>query len=81
MPAIRKVVDLWVSEFQTLGARPDINYVQIFENKGADDGLLEPAPARPDLGPAHRARPARQGRRAAAGLLPGARPHPAEPTT
>ena len=43
-PAIRKVVDLWVSEFATLGARPDINYVQIFENKGLMMGCSNPHP-------------------------------------
>lgn len=43
-PAIRKVVDLWVTEFQTLGARPDINYVQIFENKGPMMGCSNPHP-------------------------------------
>ncbi|MCC3152086.1 UDP-glucose--hexose-1-phosphate uridylyltransferase [Hymenobacter sp. BT770] len=44
VPAIRQVVDLWVEEFQTLGARPDINYVQIFENKGAMMGCSNPHP-------------------------------------
>jgi UDPglucose--hexose-1-phosphate uridylyltransferase len=43
-PAIRKVVDLWVTEFTTLGARPDINYVQIFENKGPMMGCSNPHP-------------------------------------
>ncbi|HAD12435.1 MAG TPA: galactose-1-phosphate uridylyltransferase, partial [Saprospirales bacterium] len=33
--AIRRVVDLWIEEYQTLGAKPFIRYVQIFENKGA----------------------------------------------
>ncbi|AIZ63509.1 galactose-1-phosphate uridylyltransferase [Hymenobacter sp. DG25B] len=43
-PAIRKVVDLWVEEFRTLGTRPDINYVQIFENKGQMMGCSNPHP-------------------------------------
>ena len=42
--AIRGVVDVWTDEYQTLGARPDINYVQIFENKGALMGCSNPHP-------------------------------------
>ncbi|MBC8083845.1 MAG: UDP-glucose--hexose-1-phosphate uridylyltransferase [Hymenobacter sp.] len=42
--AIRAVVDVWVDEFRTLGARPDINYVQIFENKGQVMGCSNPHP-------------------------------------
>ncbi len=41
---IRQVVDVWTQEFATLGARPDINYVQIFENKGAVMGCSNPHP-------------------------------------
>ncbi|MBX0292322.1 UDP-glucose--hexose-1-phosphate uridylyltransferase [Hymenobacter sp. HSC-4F20] len=41
---IRGVVDVWADEFQTLGARPDINYVQIFENKGQVMGCSNPHP-------------------------------------
>ncbi|MCC2547309.1 UDP-glucose--hexose-1-phosphate uridylyltransferase [Hymenobacter sp. BT175] len=41
---IRAVVDLWVDEFQTLGADPEINYVQIFENKGTMMGCSNPHP-------------------------------------
>lgn len=33
--AIQKVVELWTAQYAELGARNDINYVQIFENKGA----------------------------------------------
>ena len=32
--ALRGVVDLWAEQFAELGRRDDINYVQIFENKG-----------------------------------------------
>lgn len=32
---IRRVVDVWVEQYLDLGAMPQINYVQIFENKGA----------------------------------------------
>ncbi len=42
--AIRQVIEVWVSEYQTLGARPDINYVQIFENKGQVMGCSNPHP-------------------------------------
>ena len=36
------------AETAALGAR--WRWVQVFENKGDNDGLLEPAPARADLG-------------------------------
>ncbi len=42
--AIAKVVDLWVEEYQHLGGRPEINYVQIFENKGQMMGCSNPHP-------------------------------------
>lgn len=42
--AIRKVVDLWVDEYAELGAKSDINYVQIFENKGSMMGCSNPHP-------------------------------------
>ena len=41
---IRKIVDLWCQEYQSLGARNSINYVQIFENKGAIMGCSNPHP-------------------------------------
>lgn len=41
---IRKVVDLWVDEYRQLGAKPFINYVQIFENKGEMMGCSNPHP-------------------------------------
>jgi UDPglucose--hexose-1-phosphate uridylyltransferase len=41
---IRKVVDLWCEQFQELGNDPQINYVQIFENKGAIMGCSNPHP-------------------------------------
>ncbi|AYA37814.1 UDP-glucose--hexose-1-phosphate uridylyltransferase [Hymenobacter oligotrophus] len=43
-PDIRQVVDLWVDELKALGAQPDINYVQIFENKGQMMGCSNPHP-------------------------------------
>ncbi|MET4105038.1 UDP-glucose--hexose-1-phosphate uridylyltransferase [Hymenobacter sp. UYP22] len=42
--AIRGVVDVWAEQFAELGARPDINYVQIFENKGQVMGCSNPHP-------------------------------------
>ncbi|MBC6698052.1 UDP-glucose--hexose-1-phosphate uridylyltransferase [Hymenobacter sp. BT190] len=41
---LRRVVDIWTEEYQTLGAREDIGYVQIFENKGAVMGCSNPHP-------------------------------------
>jgi len=42
--AIRGVVDAWIDESQRLGARRDIGYVQIFENRGAAMGASNPHP-------------------------------------
>ncbi len=42
--AIEKVVALWQSEFKKLGEEDFINYVQIFENKGAVMGCSNPHP-------------------------------------
>lgn len=41
---IRRVVDLWAEEYERLGQRPDINHVQIFENKGEVMGASNPHP-------------------------------------
>ena len=41
---ITKVVQIWKTEFAELGNNPDINYVQIFENKGAIMGCSNPHP-------------------------------------
>ena len=41
---ITEVVKTWKNEYQSLGAHPDINYVQIFENKGAVMGCSNPHP-------------------------------------
>lgn len=43
-PEIRKVVDAWITEYQQLGALDFIQYVQIFENKGAIMGCSNPHP-------------------------------------
>jgi UDPglucose--hexose-1-phosphate uridylyltransferase len=41
---LRTVVDMWVDQFVELGARPEIQYVQIFENRGAMMGASNPHP-------------------------------------
>lgn len=41
---IRPVVDTWVDQYAEIGALPFINYVQIFENKGAMMGASSPHP-------------------------------------
>jgi UDPglucose--hexose-1-phosphate uridylyltransferase len=41
---IRKVVDLWDSQTAELAARDDIQYVQVFENRGAMMGASNPHP-------------------------------------
>jgi UDPglucose--hexose-1-phosphate uridylyltransferase len=43
-PEIRALIDVWVEEFQSLGRQPDINYVQIFENRGLMMGCSNPHP-------------------------------------
>ena len=42
--ALRKVVDVWVEQYAELGSKPAINYVQIFENRGAMMGASNPHP-------------------------------------
>ncbi len=44
VPHIRKVVDVWAEQFAELGTRDDIQYVQIFENRGAMMGASNPHP-------------------------------------
>jgi len=46
MPAesIRPVVDTWVAQCEELGARDDITYVQLFENRGEAMGSSNPHP-------------------------------------
>lgn len=42
--AIEKVVNTWKEEYEALGNRDDINYIQIFENKGAVMRCRNPHP-------------------------------------
>ena len=44
VPEIEAVVRVWQREYQELGTDPNINYVQIFENKGAVMGCSNPHP-------------------------------------
>jgi UDPglucose--hexose-1-phosphate uridylyltransferase len=44
VPEIAAVVDLWAAQSTELGARSDIGYVQIFENRGAMMGASNPHP-------------------------------------
>ena len=41
---IRKVVDLWDEQYQSLGSEQWVSYVQIFENRGAMMGASNPHP-------------------------------------
>jgi UDPglucose--hexose-1-phosphate uridylyltransferase len=42
--AIRRVVTMWSEQAAELGVRPEISYVQIFENRGAMMGASNPHP-------------------------------------
>ncbi|MBW4039241.1 MAG: UDP-glucose--hexose-1-phosphate uridylyltransferase [Acidobacteria bacterium] len=44
LPAIRRVVEMWAEQAAELGSRPEIQYVQIFENRGAMMGASNPHP-------------------------------------
>jgi len=44
LPDLRRVVDVWTEQYLDLGARPFINHVQLFENKGAMMGCSNPHP-------------------------------------
>ena len=44
IPSLVKVVETWQSEFEKLGTDSNINYVQIFENKGNIMGCSNPHP-------------------------------------
>jgi UDPglucose--hexose-1-phosphate uridylyltransferase len=42
--ALQRVVDTWIEQTLELGARPDVNYVQLFENRGEMMGASNPHP-------------------------------------
>ena len=41
---IEAVIEVWMDEYRTLGNRQEINYVQIFENRGKQAGCSNPHP-------------------------------------
>ena len=41
---ILSVIETWTEQYQELGARPEINHIQIFENKGSIMGCSNPHP-------------------------------------
>jgi UDPglucose--hexose-1-phosphate uridylyltransferase len=41
---IRRVVDAWTDQYLSLGREPELNYIQIFENRGAMMGASNPHP-------------------------------------
>ncbi len=41
---VEKVIAAWTDESEVLGAKPDVQYVQVFENKGAMMGCSNPHP-------------------------------------
>jgi UDPglucose--hexose-1-phosphate uridylyltransferase len=43
-PGVRAVVDAWVEQDRELGERPELRYVQIFENRGEQMGCSNPHP-------------------------------------
>ncbi|HEY3406475.1 MAG TPA: UDP-glucose--hexose-1-phosphate uridylyltransferase [Ohtaekwangia sp.] len=43
-PEIRRVVDLWIEEYNLLSKNEFVKYIQIFENKGAIMGCSNPHP-------------------------------------
>jgi len=44
LAAVRRVVETWITQAAELGTRPEIRYVQIFENRGAMMGASNPHP-------------------------------------
>ncbi len=44
LPALKKVIDIWQKEYINIGRLDNINYVQIFENKGSVMGCSNPHP-------------------------------------
>ncbi len=44
LPDLRRVVDVWVEQYNELGSKPFIRYVQIFENRGTMMGASNPHP-------------------------------------
>lgn len=43
-PAVLSIIESWIAEYRDLEARPEINHVQIFENRGLLMGCSNPHP-------------------------------------
>ena len=68
----RKVIDLWADRTEALGARDDVDYVLVFENRGAEVGATIAHPHGQIYAYDHV--PSRQARRLAAGWAPDTAP-------
>ena len=68
----RRVIDLWAERTVALGARDDVDYVLVFENRGAEVGATIAHPHGQIYAYDHV--PSRQARRLAGGWRPDARP-------
>src|SRR6201998_2814688 len=44
LPSIRQVVNAWAEQYEELGRKDSVQYVQIFENRGAMMGASNPHP-------------------------------------
>jgi UDPglucose--hexose-1-phosphate uridylyltransferase len=69
---VRKVIDLWAERTDELGRRDDVDYVLVFENRGAEVGATIAHPHGQIYAYDHV--PARQARRLAAGWAPDKAP-------
>jgi UDPglucose--hexose-1-phosphate uridylyltransferase len=68
----RKVIDLWAERTSVLGARPDVDYVLVFENRGPEVGATIAHPHGQIYAYDHV--PSRQSRRLAGGWQPDKEP-------
>ena len=72
VPGVRKVIDLWANRTEQLGRRDDVDYVLVFENRGAEVGATIAHPHGQIYAYDHV--PTRQARRLAAGWAPDKAP-------
>ena len=72
VPGARKVIDLWADRTAELGARDDVDYVLVFENRGPEVGATIAHPHGQIYAYDHV--PSRQSRRLAAGWTPDKSP-------
>lgn len=71
-PGVRKVIDMWAQRTEELGARDDVDYVLVFENRGAEVGATIEHPHGQIYAYDHV--PSRQARRLDGGWTPDADP-------